>query len=1024
MRFIQTAIARALFLTAGCAGCVLLSALPAQSATTDTNPPAILRAAGADNFTTVLITFSEPVAPGTIVASNFTVSGGIAVISASLRDPSTALLVTSRQSPGTLYTVTVRNIRDLADPPNLITPNPSTVSFTAFILQRGFVQHKLWQPINPPTIPGLVSDPRFPGNPTLTSYEPAFEYPPNGQGEGGTNYGNQLSAFLIPPLTGDYVFYCNGDDAVEVYLSASTNAAEKTLICRDQQGTNPRQWVSAARPGAPDAPENRSNPIPLQAGKLYYLELLHAESSGGDNAGLAWQIPGARPPANGSAPIPGNYLAVYLDAGNASVTITQQPQDVVIIEGTSASFTVGAQGSGTLSYQWQKAPPGGVFADILVGATGRAYTTPTLFAADDGSRYRVVVSVPGATTVSAEATVTVEKDITGPLLLSARRSFSNSTKVLVTFSEPVAAASAGAATNYQVDHAISVTAARVTPANSNVVELTTSAIPAGTTNILTVNNVEDLFGNRIATNSQVLIEFAKGLLMVVGNTPLLSDGDTVISNRLADRGFEVEILPGVNSTTSNAAGKDLILVSSTVNETDIGDKFQRAAAPVLLWEETLQDDFRMTGDFAGIEFDRTPNQTAVEITDPDHPMAAGFIAGPVPVVTTPQSFGWGQPPPTAQRVAQVPGEPGMVVIYGYEKGALMVNGFTAPARRVMFFPSEDAPAAFTVNGLTLFDAAVDWALNITTNTPGQTGLRFASITAETNNVLSLTWTGGDGPYLLQSKPGLSASNWLNLVTTSNETARVPIISAAGFYRLVDRATNPVILLTAVLSGTNERPAVVSTATGIGAFSLSGTQLTYQVSYAGLRGNASAAHIHGFTNTTGSAGIIIPFPNPTGSNGFFSGSVNVTDQQRAGLLAGLTYVNIHSSVAASGEIRGQIAPAQFQARLSGANERPNPVATSGTGSAKLSLVGNELSYDIVYSGLSSPANAAHIHGPAGTNEFAAVLVGLGTPSGLAGNLSGRLTLTQDQLNHLLNGQTYVNIHTVNNGGGEIRGQVVP
>lgn len=113
---------------------------------------------------------------------------------------------------------------------------------------------------------------------------------------------------------------------------------------------------------------------------------------------------------------------------------------------------------------------------------------------------------------------------------------------------------------------------------------------------------------------------------------------------------------------------------------------------------------------------------------------------------------------------------------------------------------------------------------------------------------------------------------------------------------------------------------------------------------------------------------------------------------------------------------------FTALLNGANEVP-AVSSGGSGMGILSLEGNQLSYYITYSGLSGNAVAAHIHGPADASHAAGVLFPLNGFAGSSGVLSGVQTLTSDQMNYLLTGQTYVNIHTANNPGGEIRGQVI-
>lgn len=504
----------------------------------------------------------------------------------------------------------------------------------------------------------------------------------------------------------------------------------------------------------------------------------------------------------------------------------------------------------------------------------------------------------------------------------------------------------------------------------------------------------------------------------------LNATDAQVVDRLIALGVEPIVMEAPSSTTEDANGKVLIVVSSTVTSADVGDKFRNVAVPVLSWENALQDNFLFTTDDAAAH-GTTTGQTQLEITDPTHPIASG-LSGVVTIADAPVELSWGMPAPAAKRVATLTDGTGHVGLYTYNTGDLLIDGTSHAAARRVHFPGTDISfSSLNANGLKLFDNAINWALGKTGGGPTQAvSISFTGITVNSNSLVTLTWTGGTPPYLVQAKASLSDATWLDVVTTSNQTATVPTLGNMAFYRVSDRAAAPVVLLTAVLSGANERPAVTTTGTGTGIFSLSGTQLTYQVSYANLAGNASAAHIHGVTNTTGSAGVIIPFPAPSGTSGMFSGIATVTEAQRAALLAGLTYANIHTSVAGGGEIRGQVAPSQFTAVLNGANERPTPVAGSGTGSGTLTLIGNQLTYDVSYSGLSSAATAAHIHGPAGTDAPAPVLIGLGTPSGTSGTLSGTLTLSQDNLNHILNGQTYINIHTVNNGGGEIRGQIVP
>jgi hypothetical protein len=118
---------------------------------------------------------------------------------------------------------------------------------------------------------------------------------------------------------------------------------------------------------------------------------------------------------------------------------------------------------------------------------------------------------------------------------------------------------------------------------------------------------------------------------------------------------------------------------------------------------------------------------------------------------------------------------------------------------------------------------------------------------------------------------------------------------------------------------------------------------------------------------------------------------------------------------------------YTATLSGAAERPTPVVTTGTGRGYLSIEASAQKgyYHVAYDALQGDATDAHIHGPADANAFAGVLVGLTSPTGRAGVITGALNvLSADLINAANAGNTYFNIHSLFAGGGEIRGQITP
>ena len=115
------------------------------------------------------------------------------------------------------------------------------------------------------------------------------------------------------------------------------------------------------------------------------------------------------------------------------------------------------------------------------------------------------------------------------------------------------------------------------------------------------------------------------------------------------------------------------------------------------------------------------------------------------------------------------------------------------------------------------------------------------------------------------------------------------------------------------------------------------------------------------------------------------------------------------------------PIQLHAPMNAAQEVP-PNQSGGTGQMQgtLNRSTKELDYTVTYQNLSGPATAAHFHGPAGPGQNAPVVIPLQQP--LTSPIKGKATLTDQQMNDLLANKWYVNVHTKEHPGGEIRGQV--
>lgn len=123
---------------------------------------------------------------------------------------------------------------------------------------------------------------------------------------------------------------------------------------------------------------------------------------------------------------------------------------------------------------------------------------------------------------------------------------------------------------------------------------------------------------------------------------------------------------------------------------------------------------------------------------------------------------------------------------------------------------------------------------------------------------------------------------------------------------------------------------------------------------------------------------------------------------------------------------------FRAHLSGDEEVP-AVNTNATGQTlfKLSKDGTSLSYKLIVANIENVA-AAHIHiGERGSNGPVAVTLYSGLIPGRTNGILAEGVITSEMVNGytlaelvdiMLNGGTYVNVHTSQNPGGEIRGQI--
>lgn len=161
---------------------------------------------------------------------------------------------------------------------------------------------------------------------------------------------------------------------------------------------------------------------------------------------------------------------------------------------------------------------------------------------------------------------------------------------------------------------------------------------------------------------------------------------------------------------------------------------------------------------------------------------------------------------------------------------------------------------------------------------------------------------------------------------------------------------------AMLTGGQETPAVSTSATGDATFTWNGTSLTYDITVRNLSSAITAAHFH-----TGAPGVAGPVAMPISFSGNHATGTwsNLSPQQRADLMAGRLYVNVHATNHPDGEIRGQVTlnTGGSSSMMSPGSALSSSSSVSSAQSSSMSSARSSSSAASISSGGSSSASSA-------------------------------------------------------------------
>ncbi len=329
--------------------------------------------------------------------------------------------------------------------PTCSTPGSITVTGSGGTTGLGDATYQLWYGITGTTVANLTSNANYPNTPSLSTLVGITE----GYNNAMDNIGGRISGYIVPPTTGTYYFWVASDDYSEFWGSGDANPANKVLLASVTGYTGYREWNKYT--------SQKTAAVSLNAGQIYYFEVLYKEGGGGDNISLGWSKPGEatttpsevipgkylRPNVISSTTTPvyqykigsgtfqtsnvftglaaGTYTVMIQDAGGCTATTsitlsttggTTAPTATSTSRCGTGAVTLSASGC-TGTYNWYATAAGGTSL-----GTGATYTTPSI---STTTTYYVDCSVSTCVSSRTAATATVTSIPTAPIATGGSR---------------------------------------------------------------------------------------------------------------------------------------------------------------------------------------------------------------------------------------------------------------------------------------------------------------------------------------------------------------------------------------------------------------------------------------------------------------------------------------------------------------------------------------------------------------------------------------------------------------------------
>ena len=358
--------------------------------TEDKTPPKILSVYGEPTLDRVKVRFSDKLDYSSATnIYNYIIDGGVAVISVSLDSTKSNLTIyTTPQQTNQLYNIYFYGIKDKAG--NEI-DSGFQMEFATASFMKGFVVREVYKDA------GIVDINSFTNNLKYSQHIPdkvellsLLEAPTNSFS--GVSFGQRIYGFVIPPVSGNYIFYLSSSGRGQLWLSSDdsyTNIGLTPIVEEPDWNCN-RNWEGETaqnpiiKPGT-SSPflQRKSKEIFLDAGRMYYFEAIAVSTNGNDCLSVAWKLPNGSEPKNFDLPIVSTNLGAFVS--KQVIDLYEQKPRVIIDKNQY----------GKVVLRWEKVTDTGFVLYFTSNLDSGIWTPSSDQKYDDGDFWKVIIEPSG-----------------------------------------------------------------------------------------------------------------------------------------------------------------------------------------------------------------------------------------------------------------------------------------------------------------------------------------------------------------------------------------------------------------------------------------------------------------------------------------------------------------------------------------------------------------------------------------------------------------------------------------------------